>query len=85
VFDVEDLPPRAPLRRSADSRYVFWVNGAEVGRGPIRSQPRRLRYDEYDIAPSCSVAGAQVPTSRPQQYGPDYAGIDRDPIGNPDH
>jgi alpha-L-rhamnosidase len=50
VFDVEDLPPRIPLRLSADSRYVLWVNGAEVGRGPIRSQPRRLRYDEYDIA-----------------------------------
>ena len=41
---------RAPLRVSADSRYVLWVNGIEVGRGPIRSQPRRLRYDEYDIA-----------------------------------
>jgi Alpha-L-rhamnosidase N-terminal domain len=50
VFDVDDLPPRAPLRLSADSRYVLWVNGAEVGRGPIRSQPRRQRYDEYDIA-----------------------------------
>ena len=50
VFDVDDVPQRAPLRLSADSRYVLWVNGAEVGRGPIRSQPRRLRYDEYDIA-----------------------------------
>ncbi|HEX6756997.1 MAG TPA: hypothetical protein VF086_01085 [Propionibacteriaceae bacterium] len=29
---------------------MLWVNCAEVGRGPIRSQPRRLRYDEYDIA-----------------------------------
>ena len=35
---------------SADARYLLWVNGAEVGRGPVRSQPRRLRYDEYDIA-----------------------------------
>jgi alpha-L-rhamnosidase len=51
VFNVDDVPQRAPLRLSADSRYVLWVNGAEVGRGPIRSQPRRLRYDEYDIAP----------------------------------
>ena len=33
-------------------RYVLWVNGAEVKpRGSIRSQPRRLRYDEYAIAP----------------------------------
>jgi alpha-L-rhamnosidase len=50
VFDAKEVPPRVPLRLSADSRYVLWVNGAEVGRGPIRSQPRRLRYDEYDIA-----------------------------------
>jgi hypothetical protein len=44
------VPDRVPLRVSADSRYLLWVNGVEVGRGPIRSQPRRLRYDEYDIA-----------------------------------
>ena len=50
VFDIEDVPPRVPLRLSADSRYLLWINGVEVGRGPIRSQPRRLRYDEYDIA-----------------------------------
>ena len=50
VFNVDDVPQRAPLRLSADSRYVLWVNGAELGRGPIRSQPRRLRYDEYDVA-----------------------------------
>ena len=50
IFDLEEVPARVPLRLSADSRYVLWVNGAEVGRGPIRSQPRRLRYDEYDIA-----------------------------------
>lgn len=45
-----DGPMRVPLRVSADARYLLWVNGAEVGRGPVRSQPRRLRYDEYDIA-----------------------------------
>jgi len=44
------VPARVPLRVSADSRYVLWVNDVEVGRGPIRSQPRRLRYDEYDVA-----------------------------------
>ena len=50
VFERREVPARVPLRLSADSRYVLWVNGVEVGRGPIRSQPRRLRYDEYDIA-----------------------------------
>lgn len=44
-----EVPERVPLRVSADSRYLLRVNGVEVGRGPVRSQPRRLRYDEYDI------------------------------------
>ena len=50
-FDLAEVPASAPARLTADSRYVLFVNGAEVGRGPIRSQPRRLRYDEYDLAP----------------------------------
>jgi alpha-L-rhamnosidase len=49
--DVGAVPSTVPARLTADSRYVLYVNGAEVGRGPIRSQPRRLRYDEYDLAP----------------------------------
>jgi alpha-L-rhamnosidase len=67
-FDVEDVLPRVPLRLSADSRYLLWVNGAEVGRGPIRSQPRRLRYDEYDIAP-CLRPGRNVVAVLVTYYG----------------
>src|SRR5262245_26369033 len=50
-FDIDGVPASAPLRVTADSRYALYVNGAEVGRGPVRSQPRRMRYDSYDIAP----------------------------------
>ena len=50
TFDLDGVPDAAPLRLTADSRYVLFANGAEVGRGPIRSQPRRLRFDEYDVA-----------------------------------
>ncbi len=51
TFDLATAPgERVPLRVSADARYVLWFNGIEVGRGPARSQPRRLRYDEYDVA-----------------------------------
>jgi hypothetical protein len=55
-------------RLSADSRYLLWVNGAEVGQGPIRSQPRRLRYDEYDIAP-CLRPGRNVVAVLVTYYG----------------
>ena len=30
---------------------MLFVNGQEVFRGPIRSQPRRLHYDLFDLAP----------------------------------
>ena len=51
TFPLGRVPRSAPARLTADSRYVLWVNGREVGRGPARSQPYRQRYDSYDIAP----------------------------------
>lgn len=44
-------PGQALIRLTADSRYVLFVNGTEVGRGPVRSQPRRLQYDVHDLGP----------------------------------
>ncbi len=34
-----------PVRVVADSRYVLFADGVEVGRGPGRANPRRLRHD----------------------------------------
>jgi hypothetical protein len=48
---LDQVPDRAPARVTADSRYALFVNGQEVFRGPIRSQPRRLHYDLFDLAP----------------------------------
>jgi alpha-L-rhamnosidase len=50
TMHLDEVPGAVPLRVSADSRYTLFVNGAEVGRGPVRSQPRRLRFDAYDVA-----------------------------------
>ncbi len=51
IVHLDRVPDRAPARITADSRYALWVNGQEVFRGPIRSQPRRLHYDLFDLAP----------------------------------
>lgn len=51
LVTLATVPDRVPARITADSRYVFWVNGREVARGPIRGQPRRLHYDLFDLAP----------------------------------
>ncbi len=51
VFHLSHMPERAPARMTADSRYALFVNGREISRGPIRSQPRRMHYDLVDLAP----------------------------------
>ncbi len=51
TFELPKVPDRVPARVSADSRYVLWVNGAEVSRGPVRCNQRRLHYDPVDLAP----------------------------------
>jgi len=54
-FALDRIPERVPARITADARYALYVNGHEVGRGPIRSQFRRLHYDMYDLTPYLMV------------------------------
>ena len=56
---LETVPPVAPARMVSDGRHVVWVNGREVARGPVRSDPRRLAYDHVDLAPHL-VEGTNV-------------------------
>ncbi|WP_169514482.1 alpha-L-rhamnosidase N-terminal domain-containing protein [Actinokineospora enzanensis] len=49
-FDLGPVPASCLLRIAADSRYVVWVNGVEVGRGPVRTHPWRLHHDVLDVA-----------------------------------
>ncbi|HWE68582.1 MAG TPA: hypothetical protein VG298_18215 [Acidimicrobiales bacterium] len=51
VLTLASVAPRVPARICADSRYVLWVNGREVVRGPGRIHPKRRRYDVADLAP----------------------------------
>ncbi|MGO4549353.1 family 78 glycoside hydrolase catalytic domain [Paenibacillus sp. 2TAB23] len=37
------------LRISADSRYVLYINGKQIGRGPVRSWTVEQFYDSYEI------------------------------------
>lgn len=41
---------QAVLSITADSRYVVYINGARLGRGPARYWPADLPYDKYEIS-----------------------------------
>ncbi len=68
TFHLDQLPERVPARITANSRYVLYVNEQEVFRGPVRSQPRRLYYDLFDLAPYLRV-GENVIAVHVKYYG----------------
>lgn len=50
TLDLGSTPKSAKIHLTADSRYIVFVNGAAVGRGPVRSDRRWLYYDTWDIS-----------------------------------
>jgi alpha-L-rhamnosidase len=51
TFLLGKAPNRAALSIFADARYILWVNGRYVDRGPCRFQPNGPEYDVLEIAP----------------------------------
>jgi len=50
TFDLNEAPANAAkLRIFADSRYLLWINGQYVLRGPCRFNPKRAEFDVVDI------------------------------------
>ncbi|MBX7255351.1 MAG: alpha-L-rhamnosidase N-terminal domain-containing protein [Candidatus Hydrogenedentes bacterium] len=56
TFPLDSTPSTAVLRLFADTRYILWVNGQYVDRGPCRFDPLAPEYDELDVT-SKLVAG----------------------------
>ncbi|MFZ9232416.1 MAG: alpha-L-rhamnosidase N-terminal domain-containing protein, partial [Ilumatobacteraceae bacterium] len=55
TIELDEVPEWAPARIWVDGRYILYVNGHEVARGPVRNEPRSARYDFVDIASSLRV------------------------------
>jgi len=51
TFDLPKLPRHAWLNLFADARYILWVDGNYVERGPARFQPNGPEYDVINLAP----------------------------------
>ena len=61
TVQLDAIPASVPARVTADSRYVLFVNGVEVARGPARSIPERLAWTEIDLAPYLHHPAALIP------------------------
>jgi alpha-L-rhamnosidase len=48
-FDLDEYPATAQVQIFADSRYLLWINGKYVLRGPCRFNPKRPEYDVVDV------------------------------------
>ncbi len=48
-FILTEIPSSAELHIFADARYLLWINGDYVARGPNRFDPKRLEYDTHII------------------------------------
>ena len=68
TFEVAEVPGSVLGRATCDSRYVLYINGQQLGRGPVRSEPEFLGWDEYDLAPHL-VAGRNVLVALCHYYG----------------
>lgn len=49
-FQLENVPNSANLHITASERYMLYINGEYIGRGPARSDPRKKMFDTYDVA-----------------------------------
>jgi hypothetical protein len=51
TFSLQESPKSAVLNLFADSRYILWINGKYVNRGPCRFDPIGPDYDVLDVTP----------------------------------
>ena len=59
TFDLPVKPTQAVLHLFADARYVLWLNGTYLERGPNRFQPNGPEYDTINLAP-CLQSGTNA-------------------------
>ena len=67
-FEVTSLVERLELRLTADTRYIAYLNGVEVGRGPGKSLQSNWFYNVYDIT-SLVKCGINYLAIRVWSYG----------------
>jgi hypothetical protein len=68
TFNVDDVSAFSRVRVSADSRYLLWVNGKPMGRGPAVFDPQHQVYDTLDLSDAV-VKGENVVAALVMYWG----------------
>jgi alpha-L-rhamnosidase len=68
TIELESTQSEFIVHVSADNRYVFYVNGVPVGRGPAQSVPAHWNFETYNIAPFL-MPGKNVIAARVWNWG----------------
>ncbi|KAF0182182.1 MAG: alpha-L-rhamnosidase N-terminal domain-containing protein [Hyphomonadaceae bacterium] len=71
-INLDCRPDRGWLDVTCDGKYQLFINGARIGRGPVRCSPLFQRYDRYEDV-SCFRAGENVIGLLVHTYGADTA------------
>jgi len=71
-FELPSATSEARVSVTVDGRYLLYINGNFIGRGPCRSSPAFQRYDTYDIAHAL-VPGPNTIAMLVHVYGADMA------------
>ena len=50
-FFLTELNGVGSLSITVDGRYLLFINGLRIGRGPVRCSPLFQRYDDHDLTP----------------------------------
>lgn len=77
TFETEK-PETAVLNIFADVRYILWINGKEVLRGPCRFDPKGAQYDFTDVA-SYLKSGKNIITVLVMAHGSNGKMMDHEP------
>jgi len=72
IVELAAKPGNAELSITVDGRYRLFVNGVQIGRGPVRCSPLYQRFDTYDLS-SALVAGRNIVAVLVHTYGIDTA------------
>jgi hypothetical protein len=60
TFQLGSIPDKATVHISADCKYLLFINGEVVGRGPVTTDPKYKQVDVYDIKQMLRKGGNTV-------------------------